>query len=167
VINETKLSKNLMEAIRSECRGAFVFKHGGNFVGGWPDVSATYLGDTFLFEDKLLRKGESYKKLFKGRQNQLVTCHQLAVTSGGKCWVVVYKEDPKVTEIWQPRAIAEQVFPNVVLPLEKAPGQARLHLIEPWPDVYYYARTQQMVWCHGWRHDFVVKLMKDYLCRKH
>lgn len=167
MINETKLSKQLMEAIRRECRGAFVFKHGGNFVGGWPDVSASYLGETFLFEDKLLRKGESYRKLFRGRQAQLVTCHQLNVTTNGKCWVVVFTEQPKRTQIWTPRALGQYIFPKVILPLE---GEADLQgqHVPDWTVGSMPARVLNhgMIWTDGWEPDFVVQLMKDYLCRR-
>jgi len=166
VITETKLTKNLMTELGRQLRGAKVIKHGGNFVSGIPDVSVSWMGDTFWLEDKYLRRGESWPKLFKGRQQQLVTAHELSTTTFGKCWIVVYEEHPQRTSIWTPRRMAQKVYPKMILVEPVQLGQT-----DGIFDTSRYAnanlalamKSHGVIRTDGWDHSFVAQLIFDWV----
>lgn len=172
MINETTLTKSLMAELTRQLRGSKTIKHGGNFVSGIPDVSTSYLGDTFWLEDKYLRKGESFTKLFKGRQQQLVTCHELSTTTFGKCWIVLYEQSPERTSIWTPRRMAQKVYPKMVLaePVTWSAANPDIYDVEfdremhsPHINLARDMKAYGVIRTAGWRHDFVARLLFDWV----
>lgn len=157
-MNENELSAKLMDRMRVDMRGAKIVKHNDRSTSGVPDISASWLGFTNWIEDKLWRPGRTLKSILKS--DQLISCHEFAVTTHGRCWVVVYQVEPKQMVIWQPRCLLAQVFHKVILGENKdpthvhAPGEVNLAQV---------VKVMGAIRLDGWHHEYVTKLIADAL----
>lgn len=109
---------DLYAGIREDCkkiRGAVVMKHADRFTRDIPDFEVCVLGGSSWGEIKLRRPGETLKKVVD-RPTQILFANQLAVTCGGRSWVIIYEQEPRRVVVWQPRILFGHLWPNVAGP---------------------------------------------------
>lgn len=113
IMNETYITGQVMKRAKGILRGAVVLKHCDKATSAIPDVSISYLGPTAWIEMKYLRKGEKLKKIID--MDQLIMCNELATTTDGRCWIVVYEEHPRRTSIWIPQVMFRNFYPHLAV----------------------------------------------------
>lgn len=118
-LTERSFVEKIQTAIKADpaLRGAVVFKHAETLTSGIPDMSISILGGTSWVEVKYLRRRKRLKDIVK--ELQVITCHQLATTCNGRCWIVVFEDaafnsGDKRTVIWQPRVLAGHLWPKIM-----------------------------------------------------
>ena len=112
-MNERKITEEVLAELR-KLRGAVVLKHADRFTKGVPDLSVSVLGGTSWIELKYLRKKARLRDVVDTLQ--LTLCHELATTTNGRCWVVVFEEEPRRVTVWQPQALFRHLWPRVAGP---------------------------------------------------
>lgn len=159
MINERKISVSLMDYLTPRLRQSTVLKISDRATAGIPDVLVTWFGPTFFIENKLWRKHQKLKDINK--TEQLILCHQLAISSMGRCWVSIYREEPKELIIWQPRKLMAHLWPKVIL------GELNLEpvMIEgtdfKGTDVFKILSATGAIRCSGWNHELQRCLILD------
>lgn len=163
-MKERTFSTNLMKRIAKDLRGSKTIKHSDRATTGVPDLSTSWMGYTHWVEDKCLRVGRTLKEIVA--HLQVITCHELSVTTNGRCWIVVYEETPRRTVIWQPRTLAAKLWPKIVLgePTGDAGESYAQSAVE---DVNFdtWIRREGVIRFDGWQHGAVTKLIRDAACR--
>lgn len=156
-MTETMLTGQLKNQALMDLRGCKIIKHADRATKGVPDTTISWMAATNWIENKLQRKGQSLADICN--LQQLIFAHELEVTTGGRCWVTVYREDPKDLTIWSPRVLASTIWPRVVGAQVKAPAQ-----VVDWDEpcnLYDVIQASGAVRCRGWSHRFVTKMIKD------
>lgn len=110
-VNETYITGQVMKRAKSILRGSVVLKHCDKATSAIPDISIAYLGPTAWIEMKYLRKGETIKRIID--MDQLILCNELATMTEGRCWIVVYEEDPHRITIWVPQVLFRNLYPHL------------------------------------------------------
>lgn len=111
-MTERSITVEILKHLRANLPGAHVVKHNDIGTKGVADIRVVTRADqTSWAEIKFLRPKDTLKKINKAQQ--LVFCHEEAVVSNGRCWVVVYELQPKRVTVWQPRALFAHLWPNV------------------------------------------------------
>lgn len=118
-MTERTITVEVMKAIKVRFPGAFVWKTADYGTIGIPDFFVALLGEAAFVEMKYQRPGEKLKDLID--VIQLTTCHQLATTLKGRCWIVVFEElgravprspRPCRVTIWTPRGLFAHLWPQ-------------------------------------------------------
>lgn len=108
--DERAFTVKAMEAVRQRLRGAVVIKHADKATAGIPDFSASWHGQTYWAEMKLLRPGKRLRHIVEVAQ--LVLCNQLSVATNGRCWFFVLA--PGETQVWTPARLFAYLNPKMV-----------------------------------------------------
>lgn len=155
--NERKISVDLMNYLAPRLKHSLVLKHNDRSTGGIPDISVTWFGPTFWIENKHWKNGQTLKKI--NNTEQLIMCHQLSISSMGRCWISVYRDEPKELTIWQPRVLMARLWPRVILgELDMEPAT-----IEEDSDsnVFNVLSATGAIRCSGWNHELQRRLIQD------
>ncbi len=167
-IDERSITTKVMDATEDNLRGAVLLKHADRSTIGIPDFSVSWMGATFWVEMKYLRKRDTLKKINK--TEQLVQCHQLSVVTGGKCWVLVYEEEPRQVTVWTPRALFMHIWPKIAGPSDD--GRNVLGCTPVYAEEGLAAvkvSTHSVMQAHGglripdWPYDVVSRLIRDVI----
>lgn len=160
--NERKATTPLMKTLELQLPGPKrVIKHSDRATSGVPDVTCSWGGHTFWIEDKHWPVDKTLKAILKKSMDQMICAHDLWVTTGGKSWVVVYRDSPREISIWQPRVIVSDIWPTIVIP--------EIRKIQPatvtadCPNVWNVLKTVGTIRADGWDHMLVVRLIRDYV----
>lgn len=110
-MDETYITGRVMARAKGVIQGAKILKHCDKATSAIPDISMSFLGSTAWIEMKYLRKGRSLKSIVD--MDQLIMCNELATTTDGRCWIVIYEEDPKRVTIWTPQVLFNNLYPHL------------------------------------------------------
>lgn len=168
--NERSFVTGIQEAIKlsPKLRGAVVFKHAETLTSGIPDISVSILGGTSWVEVKYLRKGQKLKDIVKTLQ--VITCNSLATVCDGRCWIVVYEEQPEQLTIWTPRALASTLWPKmtgdrpttpVAFPPEGSEPEDPIPT-DPWhwrADPFQWVASRGAIRVQGHKHGLISRLV--------
>ena len=162
-LDESYIQEQVINRLIAHLPGCFVWNHADKSGGGFPDLSCTFQERTFLIELKYQRVGIALADLIKG--NQLLVCHQLAVASGGRCWVLVYQSEPDAISgcvtVWLPHMLFNRLWPAL------APGDKRRLPYVYKPDEMILRPTQTLetfgAYTQPWSYAAAVNLIKDSL----
>lgn len=157
-MTERTLTTKLMATLKRGLRGTLILKHSDRWTNGIPDLSVSYLGSTFWFEIKFLRRGRKLTEIIDGTQT--LVCHQLENTTG-RCWFVVYEEHPKRTSIWQPRILGAIKYPKLLGVGKKTFDYGNLDAVVGL-NLPRLLQNHGSVRFDGWLHEAVVKLVTDH-----
>lgn len=164
--DERSITTKVMNRTEADLRGSVVLKHADRSTLGIPDFTGSWMGHTGWCEMKYLRKRDTLKGINK--VEQLVMCHQLYVTTGGKCWVLVYQEEPRQVTAWTPRALFQHIWPKIAGPADD--GRRVLGCTPMFAEEGLDAvtvSTHAIMQAHGalripeWPYDVFARLMKD------
>ena len=170
-MNEREIAEKVLTDLRRNLPGYVIIKHNDVGTKGIPDVQINGLDRTSWAELKLLRRGDSLKRINKAQQ--LVFCHELATVNHGRCWVVVFEETETdlFTSVWQPRILFAHLWPNVAGPNPDHPSWTRLGFkpIDMDITIADLDRLSLVGTVHGlgavrlpgWRYDIVTRLVKE------
>jgi hypothetical protein len=156
--NERKFSTALMQQMRRDLRGCTVFKTNDRSTTAVPDIVCAWQGPTCWVENKYLRRGKRLKDIIK--HDQMIFCHELATATNGRCWIVVYQEEPKQVTIWQPRNLMALLFPALILGEPKF-EPAWIDCLASGPSLHNVIKTVGAIRSEGWRHSLVTMLIRD------
>lgn len=157
---ERDFSTRLMQQMRSDLRGSKVIKHNDRSTAGIPDISCSWLGYTHWIEDKVLRKRDSLKDI--NRPDQLLFAHELSTSTNGRCWVVVFEEEPRCISIWQPRILMTELFPKFILADKFMPREPTVIEAADMPtNLNDVIKAMGAIRHYGWNYNFVTRLISD------
>jgi hypothetical protein len=133
-----------------------ILKHSDRATSAIPDVTVTWWERTFWIENKHQKKGQSLDDINK--TDQLIMCNELAMASGGRCWISIYRDDPKDLTIWQPRVLAAHLWPKIILgELSMEPAV----ITDLSVNVFNVLKATGSIRCSGWNHELQRRLMID------
>ncbi len=167
-IDEGHFVGNVMDHSERHLRGSVVLKHADRSTTGIPDISVSWMGITGWTEMKYLRKRDTLKGINK--VEQLVVCHQIYVATGGKCWVIVYQEQPKQVTIWTPRALFMHLWPKLAGPADDGrrvlgcnPLYAEEGLAAVTVNTHAIMQAHGALRIPGWPYDVASRLIRDVI----
>lgn len=165
-VDERSITVKVMGRTEADLRGAVLFKHADRSTVGIPDFSVSWMGATCWVEMKYLRKTATLKEINK--VEQLVICHQLYVVTGGKCWVVIYEEEPRQVTVWTPRSLFMHLWPKIAGPTDDGRRVLGCTPLDLQGNMTTLAvSTHAVMAAHGglripeWPFDIVSRLVKD------
>lgn len=155
--NERKCTVELVKYLGPRMHGSTILKHSDRATSGIPDVTVTWWERTFWIENKHQKKGKTLAEINK--TEQLVMCHELAMGSGGRCWISIYRDYPvKDLTIWQPRVLMAHLWPKIILgELSMEPAQINNFNV----NVFNVLQATGAIRCSGWNHELQRRLMID------
>lgn len=137
---------------------ATLLKHNDRSTSGIPDFTVAWFGPTFWIENKHWKKKETLKGI--NHTEQLILCHQLAISTMGRCWISVYRDEPKELTIWQPRVLMARLWPRVILgELDMEP--ATIDVGAEGSNVFNVLSATGAIRCSGWNHELQLRLIRD------
>ena len=164
MISERKITTKVREVSANELRGACILKFADRATSAIPDFGILALGHTFWYEMKLRRAGESLKEITK--VNQLTLGHQIHTTTGGRCWTLVYEEEPKRTTVWVPRALFAHLYPKMAGETAVIFGNpCELDYCDIGPHGVNLKRVMEIYggfWVPGWEYGVAARLAQAY-----
>ena len=162
-MDETYITGEVMKRAPRIIRGAKVLKHCDKATSAIPDVSMSWAGFTAWIEMKYLRKRDTLKKIVD--MDQLIMCNELATTTDGRCWIVVYEEDPRQMTIWTPQVLFNHLYPQLSV---SGPWKAyhREPVVSEWSPERPIGLAASVKACGairipGWSYDVVAHLVRQ------
>lgn len=121
MMDERKITVNVMKSIQTRFRDAFITKHADRSTVGIADFDVCTSGLTLWIEMKFLHNNDTLAS--KCSINQVILCHQRNVATWGKCLYVIFDDVENRVGIWAPQALFRRLKPSLAGP---APGAKKL-----------------------------------------
>lgn len=157
-MKETPTTQKLMQQLRIDLRGCEMIKHHGGMTNSVPDLSVSWLGDTYWIENKILRPGETVKDIV--RPKQLIKAQSLHITTMGKCWYTIYEEEPRQLHIMTPAAVARRAWPRLIF----GTNYTTMHpnVGDQTQNLWLMLRAYGHLVVNDWNHAAVTRVIRGY-----